>query len=119
MLYLPPLGTFGALHPFLQSIAFLLLHGACERLAGEGLIIILFIQSLICFIPILNALLLTASGITYHSSTVPVAGPEHSCCFCVYGSHLEADRAKQRVLLVKRTWLARYKYNTGSSDATY
>lgn len=69
MLYLPPLSTLGALHPFLQSIAFLLLHGACERLAGEGLIIILFIDSLICFVPILNALLLTASGNTYDSST--------------------------------------------------
>ena len=62
VMYLPPLSTLGALYPFLQGITFLLLHGACERLAGEGLIIILFIHRLVCFLRILNALLLTAGG---------------------------------------------------------
>lgn len=62
--YLAPLRTLGALYPFLQSIPLLLLHSTCERLAGEWLIIIIiFFHCLICFISLLNALLLTASAV--------------------------------------------------------
>lgn len=59
---LAPFGTFGTLHPFLQCIALLLLHGACEGLACEGLVIIIIfiISGLNVLIGILSALLLAA-----------------------------------------------------------
>lgn len=81
VLYLPPFSTLGALHPFLEGIPFLLLHGACERLAGEGLIITLFIHWLVCFIPILNALLLTASGNTINEVQLASSRSKHSYWF--------------------------------------
>ncbi len=58
---LAPFGTLGALHPFLQRITFVLLHGTREWLACEWLvIIIIIISSLHVLILFLSVLLLAA-----------------------------------------------------------
>ena len=57
---LAPFGTLGALHPFLQRITLLLLHGTCEWLACERLVVIIIISSLHVLILFLSVLLLTA-----------------------------------------------------------
>ena len=58
---LAPFGTLGTLHPFLQRITFLLLHGTREWLACEWLvIIIIIISSLHVLILFLSVLLLAA-----------------------------------------------------------
>ncbi len=57
---LAPFGTLGTLHPFLQRITFLLLHGTREWLACEWLVIIIIISSLQVLILFLSILLLAA-----------------------------------------------------------
>ena len=58
---LSPFGTFGTLHPFLESVSLLLLHGACKGLARERVIIVFFLTGLVC-IPLVLILLLTAGA---------------------------------------------------------